>query len=276
MASTPSSVPDRSRALRYDQDISTDRKTDRKIDLTDRKIDLKDNLRVVLVETRNPLNIGASARAMANFGFSRLRVVNPYDVAFREARSAVGAAPLLKAAEEFASVADAVADCGLVVGTTSVGHRELLHPLRRLEFGARLIGRALARGPVALLFGSEKFGLNNDDLSHCLWLMRIPTEPVDLSMNLGQAVALCLYELARDPKAATAKPPKRTARASAGETEQLTLMLFDILRKSGYTNPVTEGSTEEKVRRLVRRLDIAGRDAPVLLGMLRQILWKIG
>ena len=129
---------------------------------------------------------------------------------------------------------------------------------------------------MALLFGSEKFGLNNDDLSHCHWLMRIPTEPVDLSMNLGQAVALCLYELARDPNAATAKPPNRMARASAGETEQVTVMLLDILRKSGYTNPVTEGSTEEKARRLVRRLDIAERDAPVLMGMLRQILWKIG
>jgi tRNA/rRNA methyltransferase len=247
--------------LRYDQSISTGH---------------KDNLRVVLVATRNPLNIGASARAMANFGFSRLRVVNPYDLAFREARSAVGAAPLLQSAESFASIADAVADCRLVVGTTSLGHRELQHPLRRLEFGARLINRALTQAPVALLFGCEKFGLNNDDLSHCHWLMRIPTEPRDLSMNLGQAVALCLYELARDPKAAAARPPKNIARAAAGETEQLTLMLLDILRKSGYTNPVTEGSTEEKVRRLVRRLDIAGRDAPVLMGMLRQILWKLG
>ena len=106
--------------------------------------DWKDNLRVVLVATRNPLNIGAAARAMANFGFSRLRVVNAYDVAFREARSAVGAAPLLHAAEDFASVAEAVADCRLVVGTTSVGHRELQHPLRRLEYGARLIRRAAA------------------------------------------------------------------------------------------------------------------------------------
>jgi len=247
--------------LRYDQNISADR---------------KDNLRVVLVSTRNPLNIGASARAMANFGFSRLRVVNPYDVAFREARSAVGAAPLLEAAGQYTSVADAVADCRLVVGTTSVGHRELQHPLRRLEFGARLIGRALAQAPVALLFGSEKFGLQNDELSHCHWLMRIPTEQGDLSMNLGQAVALCLYELTRYPKAASATPPRRIARAAAGETEQVTAMLLEILRKSGYTNPVTEGSTEEKVRRLVRRLDIAGRDAPVLMGMLRQILWKIG
>ena len=247
--------------MRYDQNISTV---------------WQDNLRVVLVATRNPLNIGASARAMANFGFSRLRVVNAYDVAFREARSAVGAAPLLRAAEDYASLAEAVADCRLVVGTTSVGHRELQHPLRRLEFGARLIRRALLEAPVALLFGSEKFGLGNDDLCHCHWLMRIPTEPGDLSMNLGQAVALCLYELARDSKAAAAKPPKTIARAAAGETEQVTLLLLDILRKSGYVNPVTAASTEEKVRRLVRRLDIAGRDAPVLLGMLRQILWKVG
>jgi tRNA/rRNA methyltransferase len=228
-----------------------------------------------MVSTRNPLNIGAAARAMANFGFSRLRVVNPYDLAFREARSAVGAAPLLKDAEKLPSVADAVADCRLVVGTTSVGHRELQHSIRRLEYGARLIRRALERGPVALLFGSEKFGLTNPDLSHCHWLMRIPTASHDLSMNLGQAVALCLYELARDPKAVMARPEKIQP-ASAAETEQITLLLLEALGRSGYLNPVTAASSEEKVRRLVRRLHLAAKDAPVLLGMLRQILWKIG
>jgi len=228
-----------------------------------------------MVATRNPLNIGAAARAMANFGFSRLRVVNPYDIAFREARSAVGAAPLLRAAEEFSTLAEAVADARLVVGTTSVGHRELQHSIRRLEYGARSIKRALTAGPVALLFGSEKFGLSNDDLSHCHWLMRIPTVSQDLSMNLGQAVALCLYELARNPKAAAVRPGKIQP-ASAAEIEQITLLLLDALRRSGYVNPRTAGSTEEKVRRLVHRLQIASRDAPVLLGMLRQILWKLG
>ena len=242
--------------------------------MKDAAADWKTNLRVVMVSTRNPLNIGAAARAMANFGFPRLRVVAPYDVAFREARSAVGAAPLLRSAEECATVAEAVADCRLVVGTTALGHRELQHPLRRLEFGARMIRRALPKAPVALLFGSEKFGLSNDDLSHCHWLMRIPTVDTDLSMNLGQAVALCLYELARDPKAVQARPGK-IREASAGETEQITSMLLEALERSGYVNPVTAGSTEEKLRRLVRRLDIAGRDAPVLMGMLRQILWKL-
>jgi TrmH family RNA methyltransferase len=242
----------------------------------DQEIDqsAKANLRVVLVATRNPLNIGASARAMANFGFSNLRVVNPYDVAFREARSAVGAAPLLESAREFGTVAEAVTDCNLVVGTTSLGHRELHHPLRRLEYGARLIRRALNEGPVALLFGSEKFGLSNDDLSHCHWLMRIPTEP-GLSMNLGQAVALCLYELARDPRASRARPRKIEA-ATAGETEQITQLLMHVLEASGYVHERTAASTREKTRRLVRRLAIASRDAPVLMGMLRQVLWKVG
>jgi tRNA/rRNA methyltransferase len=227
-----------------------------------------------MVSTRNPLNIGAAARAMANFGFSRLRVVNPYEVAFREARSAVGAAPLLATAEEYPTVGDAVTDCGLVVGTTSIGHRELRHPLRRLEYAATLIVEAATRGPVALLFGSEKFGLGNEDLSYCHWLMRIATADTGLSMNLGQAVAVCLYELTRQPAAAETHPEPIKA-ASAGQSEQVTAALLETLQESGYLNPVTASSSEEKVRRLVRRLNIAAKDVPVLLGMFRQILWKI-
>jgi tRNA C32,U32 (ribose-2'-O)-methylase TrmJ len=105
--------------------------------------------------------------------------------------------------------------------------------------------------------------------------MRIVTASTDLSMNLGQAVALCLYELSRDPKAAEAQPEDIRA-AVAGEMEKVTVMLLDVLRQSGYVNPVTAASTEEKVRRLVRRLNVTYRDAPVLIGMLRQILWKLG
>src|ERR1019366_595477 len=120
-----------------------------------------DNLRVVLVATRNPLNIGAAARAMSNFGVRRLGVVNPYEVAFREARSAVGASGLLAKAEQYESVAEAVEDCRLEVGTTVAGRRELQHRLQRLDEGARAIIRQLKTGPVALLFGSERFGLSN-------------------------------------------------------------------------------------------------------------------
>jgi tRNA/rRNA methyltransferase len=233
-----------------------------------------DRLRVVLVATRNPLNIGAAARAMSNFGFMRLRVVNPYDVAFREARSAVGASRLLASAEEYGSVAEAVADCTLVVGTTSVGHRELQHPLRRLEYGGRLIRGRMAASNVALLFGSEKFGLSNDEISHCDWLMRIPTREGHGSMNLGQAVALCLYELIRDTRAA-AKEPAKIAPASAADVERFSALLLELLDTSGYVQPRTAASTGQKIRRLVRRLNLPARDAEVWLGMLRQIEWRL-
>ncbi len=228
---------------------------------------------VVLVAPRNPLNIGAAARAMSNFGFLHLRVVNPYEVAFREARSAVGASQVLANAEEYQSVADAVADCTLVVGTTAVRHRELQHPLKRLEVGARVIRKQLGSGRVALLFGTEKFGLSTTDLSHCHWLMRIPTREEHISMNLGQAVAVCLYELSRDSKAATHS--EKLKRATAGEFERISGVLLEALRASGYVNPRAQSLTEEKVRRLVRRLNLQTEDAELWLGMLRQILWKI-
>lgn len=224
------------------------------------------NLRVVLVAARNPLNIGASARAMSNFGFLRLRVVNCYDVAFREARSAVGAPELLKNAEEFASVADAVADCSLVVGTTAGGARQLEHPLHRLDAGGAMIRAGLAAGRVALLFGSEKRGLSNDDLSYCHWLLRIPTREAHDSMNLGQAVAVCLYELVRSEEAAPAG--KAAAQASGTALERMTQALLNALKQSGYTKPGTEAATEEKARRLVRRMNLSEEDAELWTGML--------
>ncbi len=239
-----------------------------------------DRLRVVLVNTRNPLNIGAAARAMSNFGFFHLCVVNPYDLAFREARSAVGASPLLAGAEEYKSLAEAVADCTLVVGTTAVGPRELQHRVKRLEQGARLIRKRLAASHVALLFGSEKRGLSNEDLSHCHWLLRIPTREEHRSMNLGQAVAVCLYELTHDPQAAP-QPEKRIA-ATASELERITSVLLDALRASGYLKSVPTAAqsrrsaapTDEKIRRLVHRLNLSSSDADLCLGIFRQILWN--
>jgi TrmH family RNA methyltransferase len=232
-----------------------------------------DQLCVVLVAPRNPLNIGAAARAMSNFGFLHLRVVNPYEVAYREARSAVGASVVMAIDVLLKSLAYDFADCTLVVGTTAVRHRELQHPLKRLEYGARVIRKQLGSGQVALVFGTEKFGLATKDLSHCHWLMRIPTREEHISMNLGQAVAVCLYELRRDSKAA--QRPEKVKRASAGEIERINGVLLEALRASGYVNPRAESLTEDKVRRLVRRLNLQTEDAELWLGMLRQMLWKI-
>ena len=240
-----------------------------------------DCLRLILVAPRNPLNIGAAARAMSNFGFFHLRVVNPYELAFREARSAVGAAPLLARAEEFKSLAEAVEDCTLVVGTTAVGQRQLQHPVRRLDQAAPLVRKHLAGSRVALLFGSEKRGLSNEDLSHCHWLLRIPTREEHRSMNLGQAVAVSLYELARNPQPVPHSP--KPIPATAADLERLTALLLDALRSSGYlkANPSSSqkrrsaAPAEEKIRRLVCRLHLSATDAQLTLGILRQIFWKL-
>ena len=232
-----------------------------------------DRLRVVLVRSRNPLNIGAAARAMSNFGFAHLRVVNPYAPAFREARSAVGAAELLGTAEEYDSVAEAVGDCALVVGTTAVGKRSIQHDIARLEHGAEQLRKGFVAGNVALLFGSERTGLSNKDFSHCHWLIRIPTCETNISMNLGQAVAVCLYEIVR---AAPAAPQPDVQSAPPGELiEQLTTTLFEALRASGYLKAKTSAYTEAKIRRRVRRLKLSTEDAEAWLGMLRQMNWKM-
>jgi tRNA/rRNA methyltransferase len=149
--------------------------------------------------------------------------------------------------------------------------------------------KQLASGPVALLFGSEKVGLSNADLSHCHWLVCIPTHEEHISMNLGQAVAICLYELVRDSKTRSThlseKAKSQKSRNGQGldshqpaplvEVERITSVLFDVLRATRYWNPSAGAATEEKVRRLVRRLNIPVGDTQVWLGILRQILWKI-
>ena len=232
-----------------------------------------DSLCVVLVATRNPLNLGAAARALSNFGCSTLRVVRPYEPSFREARSAVGARDLLAKAEQFDSVAAAVADCSLVVGTTAGSDRVLQHSLKPLEKAAPLIRRKLTAGRVALLFGSEKRGLSNQDISHCHWLLRIPTRDAHASMNLGQAVAVCVYELIRLPGRAGSLPERKPALAE--DLERITQILADVLRASGYVKGNSNQSFDEDLRRMILRLDWDENDSQLWLGMLRQILWKV-
>jgi len=253
-------------------------------------------LRVVLVAVRNSLNIGAVARAMSNFGAKQLRVVNPYEAAWREAKSAVGAADLLARAEECATVAEAVADCSLVVGTTAVGNRELRQPLRSLPEAGPVIRERLKTSNVALLFGSEKWGLSNESLSYCHWLLRIPTREEHRSMNLGQAVAVCLYELGgelatkapntarrRKDDAEVPSRPRSTVGTRSGEAvparmetlERIGEAWLRALEKSGYVAQRGKATAEEKLRRMLRRFALEEGDAEVFLGMVKKVLWKL-
>jgi TrmH family RNA methyltransferase len=229
---------------------------------------------VVLVRARNPNNIGAVARAMHGFGFADLRLVNEYSVGLEKARSAVDASAILATAREFPSVADAVADCSLVVGTTAVGERKQEHPLYTLAEGVSLL-RSAAR--VALLFGSEKTGLSNDALSHCHWLMTIPMHPTPglrhASMNLGQAAAVCLYELVRQAESQPLTIPQPMALAE--DLERVTTLLAELLAAIGYGRRRPASAHPSEVRRMVRRLNLNQSDARRWIGILRQLLWKI-
>jgi TrmH family RNA methyltransferase len=238
-----------------------------------------DRVVVVLVRARNPNNIGAVARAIHDFGFRDLRVVNEYAVPFETARSAVDASEVLAEAKAFGSVAEAVADCSLVVGTTAVGERALEHPLHELASASGLLSEELARAGarVALLFGSEKTGLSNGELSHCHWLLTIPMEEYEgvrhPSMNLGQAVAVCLYELVRLRE--TRVVDEDSAGATSGEVERLTALLSEVLEATGYTKRHPSNCAEGQIRRLVLRMGNAGEDVAVWMGVLRQVLWKV-
>ncbi len=250
-------------------------------------------VRVVLVGARNPQNIGAAARAMQDFGFSDLRLVNEYRVPLEDARSAVGAAGLLAGAVESASVAEAVADCQLVVGTTAVGERGIEHRLLGLVEGAEIFrsyisesrcgaptfvaGRDGTPGSVAILFGSEKTGLTTEQLSHCDWLMTIPLHQPEgarhLSMNLGQAVAVCLWELVRGMRAV--EPQKEDPAAKAEDRERMTQMLCEVMQATEYNRRFPASCDESSVRRFVQRIGLNAKDAKAWMGILRQVMWKV-
>ena len=262
-----------------------------------------DRIHIVLVRARNPNNIGAAARAMHDFGLRHLRAVNDFPVPFESARSAVDANDVLASAVACATLAEAVADCTLVVGTTAVGERDLQHPLLPLAEAAprlraelrRDTGSDRAPGRVALLFGSEKTGLSNEEMSHCNSLLNIPMQPYEslrhASMNLGQAVAVCLYELVRDesgPRKLTRDGPQPQSPASdpacspaaespttAADLERLTTLLAETLEKSGYLRRHPANCEPVQLRRLLRRMAAEANDASIWMGSFRQLLWKL-
>jgi len=239
------------------------------------------SLQVVLVSPRNPLNIGAVARAMANFSFSRLSVVAPFEPNWREARSAIGAPALLVNAVESATLSEAVANCTLVIGTETLTRRKPEQPVVPLIDLAPRVGRELAGGGrVALVFGSEKHGLTREDLSYCHLLAEIPTDLLQPSMNLGQAVAVCLYELTRSAAAATETPPvtsflSTTFATTSGRLDLLAGVIEETMQAAGYSPRVMQAANRHDLRLLLRRLSLTSHDTRRILGLFRRILWRL-
>ena len=238
---------------------------------------------VVLVSPRNPLNIGAVARAMANFGFTRLTVVAPFEAHWREAKSAVGAPDLLRNARETSMLADAVAACAFVVGTGTLQHRKPEQEVVCLtDLPKRLTAESVREGRIALVFGPEKHGLTREDLSYCHCLVEIPTDARQPSMNLGQAVAVCLYELSRSANAQAGRhldPAEYAAETSpaavSGMLDRLVEAVEETMRAADYSPKIMEAANRHDLRLLVRRLHWSEADVRRALGIFRRILWRL-
>jgi TrmH family RNA methyltransferase len=237
-----------------------------------------DRIEIVLVKPRNPLNIGAAARAMANFGFSHLSVVAPYEPHWREAQSAVGAESLLQNAKSAESPAEATEDCTLVIGTGTLVHRKAEQPVVALpDLGGRVASELDRGGRVALVFGSEKRGLTRDDFACCHLLAVIPTHPQQPSMNLGQAVAVCLYELAARAGAPVLLGPENPDQhpATSGELDRLAGVIDDVMLACRYSPDEMREANRHDLRLLLRRLALNETDARRALGVFRRILHKL-
>lgn len=245
----------------------------------------RERVDIVLVSPRNPLNIGAAARAMANFGFTRLSVVAPHEPHWQEARSAIGASDVLQSARLCTTVAEAVAECTLVLGTGTLDRRKPEQSVVPLPELAPLVAQEITRsGRVAVIFGSEKRGLSREDLAYCHLLVEIPTDPHQPSMNLGQAVAVCLYELAsRLPgrtSAAGRRPdepapdPSRLP-ASSGSLERLAEVAEKVMQAANYSPAEMREANRHDLRLLLRRLTLTEKDTRRVLGLFRRILWRL-
>lgn len=228
------------------------------------------DVRVVLVRPRNPLNIGAAARAMANFGLSDLVAVKPYPPIWRETVSAVGAEKLVLDAKNVRSLDEAVADRHLVFGTTTTKRRRLERPLVRLPDLPALLAKKRRATRVALVFGPEKTGLPNRYLRQCHYLLTIPTSNECPSMNLGQAVATCCYELSRNRKDFTRAPaPDLGTPPTAHETRQLVRHAMEVFGAAGYLGFLTAEDREYKIRRTLLGWNLRRQDLALMHGVLR-------
>jgi len=251
-----------------------------------------ERVEIVLVSPRNPLNIGAAARAMANFGFQHLSIVAPFATNWMEAKSAVGAPDLLRDARVHETLAEAVADCTLVLGTGSLDRRRPVQSIFDLPKAGEQI-RSILKEPgapglasetwaqgkrqprIALVFGSEKHGLTSDDLSWCHALIFVETCEAQPSMNLGQAVAVCLYEISRTPATPEPPPLEPARQPDSAQLDRLAELIEQTMEAVNYTTRGMRSANGAALRILLRRLMPKEADLRRIMGLFRRILWQL-
>jgi len=234
---------------------------------------LLSNIRIVLVGPRGSGNIGSVARAMKNMGLNDLAVVGGGRTKSFWARAmAVHAGEILREAGRFSTLREAVADCGLVVGTTCRGGLYRSHSRPPREMAPKIVAAAHS-SKVALVFGPEDHGLSNDDLQHCQQLIAIPAHPSYPSLNVAQAVMICLYEIFL--ASLDGEPEETISRAPAEDVERLFDKMERCMLKIGFLDSQNPKHILLAFRRFLGRAGLEEKDVRILIGLFRQIEWYI-
>jgi len=229
-----------------------------------------DNIRIVLINTFHPGNIGAAARAMKNMGLSQLYLVNPNDYPSEEAVSrAAGAKDLLDNAQIVSSLDEAIKDCQLVIGTSARDRTFNLPKLDARQCGTKAVSEART-APVALVFGRETMGLHNEEIAQCNYHVYIPANPEYPVLNVSQAIQLLCYEIWVASEA-NEYPEQEQPYPLHKEMGLFYEHLERVLRRTRFIIPQHEGKVLDKLRRYFNR----SRPEKTELNMLRGILASV-
>lgn len=241
------------------------------------------NIRVVLVNTSHPGNIGGAARAMKNMGLSRLVLVDPIDFPSHEADArASGASDILQSAQIVGTLEEALVGCNLVLGTSARDRRIPWPLLDPRECGVAACEQALEGADVALVFGREYAGLTNEELQRCQFHVHIPSDPGFSSLNLAAAVQVLAYEVRMAWLAAQNQPTKvaklettamlNTQLVTADELESFYAHLQKALEEIGFLDPENPRHLMSRLRRLYGRNNISRAEMNILRGILTETL----
>lgn len=235
--------------------------------------DVLNNIRIVLVGTLYSGNVGSVCRAMANMGITDLVLAAPRicDNWEEAVRMAVHADDILNNHRKVETLAEAVADCSWVVGTTARGGLYRQHVKTPRELAPELLKLA-AHGRVALVFGREDKGLNNEEIGICTHLIRVPVHPEYASLNLSQAVLLCCYELYS--ALGTYEPPvEKSVPASAAQKLKLLEKWRAMLLTIGFMKEDKADHMMQGVQRIFSRGTFSEDDVAIMMGVARQADW---
>lgn len=223
------------------------------------------NIKIVLIQTFHPGNIGAAARAMKNMGLSQLVLVNPVEFPHEEAMSRAGqATDLLDNAQVVSSLEEAIADCSLVVATSARDRSIPLPALTAREAGVKLSSEAQS-APVALVFGRERMGLHNSDIQQCHMQVNIDANPTYPVLNIAQAIQILCYEIYQAGGVGGVEKNEQDYPLHK-ELELFYQHLEETLNHSGFINQAHPGQAMEHLRALFRRSRPTKKELQILRG----------